>query len=105
MRESFEDKVVLTLLSPRFYRVTTHWSDPDWGVEEFLFIRSYSPGPFWTNEENEIMCKYYPMMPREELLKLMPNRTWYTLLLRAIQLNILEQSRKIQLIAKRYLLE
>src|SRR5436305_7595194 len=33
---NFVDKVVLTELSPRFFRATVHWSDPDWGTEEFL---------------------------------------------------------------------
>jgi len=37
----------------------------------------------WTREEDEILRKYYSVLPKDELLKLLPNRSWLAIQARA----------------------
>jgi hypothetical protein len=42
----------------------------------------------WREEEDEIIRKMYPVSPKEEILKALPNRSWRTVIQRASQLRI-----------------
>ena len=88
MIENFVDKVEITILSPRFYKLTVYWLDPMWGIEEAVCIRKHHTSRAWTTAEDEILIRHYANMPREELLKRLPNRTWNTIIYRAMQLPV-----------------
>ena len=43
---------------------------------------------YWTDDELEIMKKYYSVLPQEDLQKLLPNRTWNAIILKGNNLKI-----------------
>jgi DNA invertase Pin-like site-specific DNA recombinase len=85
MVENFVDKIEIAVLSARFYKLTVYWSDPVWGIEEAICVRKHHTSRAWTAEEDEILIQHYANMPREELLKRLPDRTWITIIYRAMQ--------------------
>lgn len=94
MVRSFVDKVVLAILSPRFYTLTIHWSDPEWGVEKAVCIRRHHTSVEWSLEEDEILRQCYSAMSRMEVLQRLPDRTWKTIIFRATQLRVRRQVRE-----------
>ncbi|MFL5627097.1 MAG: hypothetical protein ACJ788_16075 [Ktedonobacteraceae bacterium] len=74
--ETFVEKVVLTNLSPRFYKVTIYWRDPEWQIHSAVCFRWTVPSPNWTDEEKAIIEAYGATASRKELIELMPNRSW-----------------------------
>lgn len=42
----------------------------------------------WTQQEEEIIKKYYPILPMEEVLEMLPNRTKNSVICKADQLNV-----------------
>jgi len=91
---NFVDKVVIRMLSPRFYELTVYWSDPQWGIEEAICVRNHHTSTNWTVTEDEILQQDYPTMSRKELLQKLSNRTWKTVIHRATQLEIRRKIRE-----------
>ncbi len=87
MIDTFVKKVVLEPLTPHFYKMVIHWYDPEWGIDEGVCYRDGNASIRWTEEEDEILRKYYPAASREELLRLLPMRnTLYQILMVTIHL-------------------
>lgn len=76
MIDTFVDKVVVAPLSPRFYTMSVHWNDPEWGVDEALCFRSGNPSLRWSTQEKELLKQLYPRASREELLQAIPARSF-----------------------------
>ncbi|GHO98345.1 hypothetical protein KSF_083930 [Reticulibacter mediterranei] len=83
MIDAFVKMVIIELLSPRFYTMTIHWKDPDWGIDGALCYRHGNPSLRWSKEEDELLEKHYPTTPKEELLQLIPGRTIFAMRHRA----------------------
>jgi hypothetical protein len=75
MVDTFVEKVVWEMLSPRFYTLTIQWRDPEWGADELLCFRDLHPITRWTEEDIALLREYYPTATAEELLQLFPDRT------------------------------
>ena len=88
MVETFVKDVVLTVLSPRFYIITIHWYDPEWGTDERVCFKGGNPSIHWTREEDEILGLYYPSETREHLMQLLPLRSFLAIKNRASSLKI-----------------
>ena len=88
MVETFVKDVVLTVLSPRFYMITIHWYDPEWGTDERVCFKRGNPSVHWTREEDEILGVYYPYETREHLMQLLPLRSFSAITNRASTLKI-----------------
>ena len=88
MTDTFVKDVVLTVLSPRFYMITIHWYDPEWGVDERVCFKGGNPSVHWKPEEDEILRTYYPHETRERLIRLLPARSFEALKNRASTLKI-----------------
>lgn len=74
--DTFVEKVILDILSQRFYRIAIYWSDPAWGIDEMICCRAGSPSVHWTDEELADLQANYLTLPRADLLKMFPSRTY-----------------------------
>ncbi len=74
--DTFAEKVVLDSLSPRFYRIAIHWRDPDWGIDVMICFRSGNPSVGWRDEELTLIREHYTTSSREELMRLLPGRSY-----------------------------
>lgn len=88
MIDTFVKDVVLTVLSPRFYQITIHWFDPEWGTDERVCFKGGNPSVHWKPEEDEILRTCYPYETRERLMQLLPTRSFEALKSRASTLKI-----------------
>lgn len=83
MVDTFVEKVVIQPLSPRFYQMTVHWADPEWGIDEAVCFRSGNPSLRWSKQEDELLKQYYPLASRVELLQAIPARSFQAMRHRA----------------------
>jgi len=72
-------KVTLDGLSPHFSLLTIVWRTPVWGTDTALLWRPYGRSPFWKDDELAIMETQYACSPQEELLELLPQRSWHSI--------------------------
>ncbi len=83
MIDTFVEKVVITPHSPRFYTMSIHWLDPEWGCDEALCFRDGNPSLRWSRQEDDLLKRLYPMASREELLQTIPSRSFHAMTHRA----------------------
>ena len=88
MIDFFVKKVMLEPLAPHFYKMTVHWYDSEWGVDEALCYRDGNASIQWTDEEDEILRSHYPVTPRKELMAMLPSRNIRSMATRAHKNNI-----------------
>jgi len=88
MVDTFVKGVMLTSLSPRFYKITIHWYDPEWGIEERVCFKGGNPSLHWKQEEDNILLTHYPSATREELMRLLPTRSYTAMKSRASTLRV-----------------
>ncbi len=88
MVDTFVKYVVLTSLSPRFYKITIHWYDPEWGIDERVCFKGGNPALHWKHEEDNILRTHYPSATREELMRLLPARSYTAMKCRASTLRV-----------------
>ncbi len=50
----------------------------------------------WTQKEEEIVKKYYLKIPKEQLLALLPNRSWEAIKLKALQLGVARKKEEVR---------
>ena len=74
--DTFLEKVILDTLSPRIYRIAIHWRDPAWGIDVMACFRSGIPSVQWTEEEIALIREHYATSSREELMRLLPGRSY-----------------------------
>jgi hypothetical protein len=91
MVDLFVQKVVLSPLTPRFYTLSIHWLDPEWGIDEALCWRGGNPSLHWETHEDALLKEHYPRASREELLQAIPNRSFMAMVCRAWTLGIVRQ--------------
>jgi hypothetical protein len=58
-----------------------------------LFWRPCGRAPAWTDEEKEILRKCYPTGTQEELLRLLPMRTWESIYMKASRMGLQREKR------------
>ena len=88
MIDTFVKDVVLTVLSPRFYMISIHWYDPEWGIDERVCFKGGNPSLRWKLEEDEKLRIHYPTATGEELMSLFPTRSFDAIKNRASALKI-----------------
>ncbi|HEY3991719.1 MAG TPA: hypothetical protein VGM01_02460, partial [Ktedonobacteraceae bacterium] len=76
-------EVVLDHMSTHWVRIQVLWLNEEWGREEIFYRRRKGARKIWATEEDETLKKHYPSMPSQELMKLLPERTWQSIRLRA----------------------
>jgi outer membrane PBP1 activator LpoA protein len=85
LAEAAVEHITLDALSSHFCLFTIEWFDPTWGKEQAVLWRAYGRSPAWTDTELAIVAVHYPTMPQEELLKLLPQRSWKGIVKKAME--------------------
>jgi DNA invertase Pin-like site-specific DNA recombinase len=85
--------VTLDGLSPHFMRLTIVWRTPIWGTDTALLWRPCGRAPVWTEEEKAIIKTHYPKTSQEELLHLLPLRSWQSINQKAYRMGIPREKR------------
>ena len=86
--DTFVEKVILDTLSPRFYRLAIHWRDPAWNIDVIVCYRSGIPSVQWTEEEVALVKEHYATSTREELMRLLPGRSYMGIQHKATRLRL-----------------
>jgi len=84
----FIHQVRLDILSPQFFSLTITWLDNDWETDTFLCYRNGLPSPIWTKEEDAILSEYWLISGPEDILEVLPRRSWNTIRHRAWTLKL-----------------
>ncbi len=80
--------VVVDVISTHWISIQVSWLHEMWGVEEMYHYRRRGSHSDWTPEEDEIVRKNYPTMPRIELMALLPLRVWGAIVKRGVELKV-----------------
>jgi hypothetical protein len=65
--------------APHWFTITAYWRDQTWGVEEAVVWKQSGIGKKWTEEEVRLLKEHYATAPMQELLAVLPIRTWTTI--------------------------
>jgi hypothetical protein len=71
----FITSVTLEIVSPKFFTVTIIWQDQSWGIDTGLYCKGRFTKRAWTEEELNILREHYETAAREELMRLLPERS------------------------------
>lgn len=74
-------EVVIDSISTHWIRIQVLWLHEEWGREEMLYHRRVGNRKEWTDEEKKILADHYLSMSRPELMALLPDKTWNSILL------------------------
>lgn len=87
--------------SPPLIRARLIWRT---GLEQELLIRVpfFEPQVRWTEEEAAIVEKHYETMPKEQLMELLPERTWAQIRRRANRVGLKRKVVDKRAVARRY---
>jgi len=81
--DTFVTQVGLDTLSPHFYKMVIVWRDPAWGEDTLICFRSGNPAIQWSDEEDAILRAHYPTTTRDEIMRLLPMRSYASIQSRA----------------------
>lgn len=84
----FVTKAILTLPASHFVQLDIFWLHPLWSTDTLYIYRKYGASPNWTDPELEILRQHYPRCQREELLAMLPFKTWNSIKKEAIDKGI-----------------
>ena len=74
-------EVVIDSMSTHWLRIQVLWLHEEWGREEIFYHRRVGNRKKWTDEEKKILTNHYLSMSRKELMTLLPDKTWNSILL------------------------
>lgn len=72
----FVRQAVLSAASPHWMKLDIHWSLPGWESETLFIYRNCGSLTRWNQSEREIISQHYPATDKEELMSLLPDKTW-----------------------------
>jgi len=81
-------QIVLEFIAPHWASLTIVWTHPTWGIDTLYIYRHQGARPLWTEAERSILRTYYPRSSREEILSLLPNKSWKGIIDQASDLHI-----------------
>lgn len=89
------ESITLDQVAEGWFSLTIVWSQYlGFNFVDTAYIwREKGRGPSWSEEENELLRKYYPTAPRDILLKRLPGRTWGSMRTQASILKLTRQRR------------
>ena len=75
------NRIEVEVVSPHWLRLSIDWLDAVCPRLDIAYIWKASPGGHrkFSDEEKAMVGRYYAVLPRIELLKLLPDRTWYSI--------------------------
>lgn len=84
----FVESATITCVSPHWLQLEIVWTHPAWGVECISIYRERGSNPGWTESEENILRHHYPTAPKDEILQMLPDRSWACIRMEAIQLHV-----------------
>ena len=84
----FITQVAFTVVAPHWVKLEMYWRHPLWGIDTLYLYRNKGMHPEWTEAEREIVKALYPSAPREEILQLLPTKTWRSIRSEALRLGV-----------------
>lgn len=72
-------EVVIDAMSTHWIRVQVLWLHEGWGREEMYFQKQRGKNSDWTEEEKATLSAYYPTAPKWEVMRLLPDRGWFSI--------------------------
>ncbi len=72
----FVTRSEITLPASHFVQLVISWAHPGWGADTLYIFRKHGASPYWTQPERELIRQHYPQTAREELLRMLPEKTW-----------------------------
>ncbi|GHO80656.1 hypothetical protein KSD_84270 [Ktedonobacter sp. SOSP1-85] len=76
--------------------LTVTWLDEEWGTERMYFRRKYGSPRERTDEEKTVLSEHYATMPTLELMRLVPDRSLWSIRTFARQNLQFERRRSLQ---------
>jgi hypothetical protein len=75
------NRIEVEVVSPHWLRLTIDWLDAVCPRLDIAYIWKVMPSHHrdFSDQEREIIRQYYTSLPRIEVLKLLPDRTWYSI--------------------------
>ena len=73
-------EVVIDSMSTHWLRIQVLWLHEEWGREEMFYHRRRGKNKEWTDEEKKILAEYYLSLPTVQLMAILPDRTWKSIL-------------------------
>ena len=81
-------QAVFTVEAPHWVRLDLYWRHPVWQQDSIYIYRRCGARPRWTDEERVQVKAYYPDAKREDLMQLLPTKTWRAIRTEAIRMGI-----------------
>jgi hypothetical protein len=72
--EATTEEVVIDHLAPHFIYMKIVWRG--WGIAEYVVQRANYSGKRWSTEEEDILRQHYSLGSAEEIMQLIPNKSW-----------------------------
>lgn len=85
-------EVVIEVMSTHWLRVEVAWLHETWGREEMFYRRKIGSRKDWSKEEIAILNEHYATMPKKQLMALVPDRGWNSILFYAKQILGIDRS-------------
>jgi hypothetical protein len=84
------NRIEIEVVSPHWLRLTIDWLDAVCPRLDIAYIWKVNPSLHrdFSDEEKEIIRQYYSSSSRLEMLKLLPDRTWYSLRGQAMEMGL-----------------
>ena len=73
-------EVIIDVVSTHWLRIQVSWLHSEWGREEMYYWREEGRSKKWTEEEIALLREHYATMPKEQLMPLLPDRSWRSIL-------------------------
>jgi len=73
-------EVIVDSISTHWIRVEVLWLKEEWGREALHYWREQGGSKRWPEGDIAIMHEHYATMPKEQLMALLPERTWKSIL-------------------------
>ncbi len=84
----FIQQAVITIVSTHWIELAIEWRHPAWNNETLYIFRSRGSKSPWTAEERTLLKTCYETTDREELLTMLPDKSWNSILQEASALGL-----------------
>jgi len=84
----FVREATLTIVSTHWVQLDIVWTHPAWGGDSLFIYRQRGSNEVWTEEEGVVLRTRYSLAPKEEILPLLPHKSWSSIRMEARKLGI-----------------
>jgi hypothetical protein len=84
----FVEEAVLEFPAPHWVRLTVTWNVPGWNDDILYIYRQRGACARWTDAERAILREHYETDDKIDILQLLPDRSWESIIHEAMQIKI-----------------